>query len=78
MSEISLNLTFSNESRNHNDFESWSLLPPFLDHLVTLTIPIGLLMVITMPDANINVFNAVIPPILNGTALFILVEPAIR
>jgi hypothetical protein len=78
MSEISLDLTFGNESRNHNNFELWSLLPPFPDHLVTLTIPIGLLMVVTMLDANINVFNAVIPPILNGTALFILVEPVIR
>jgi hypothetical protein len=78
MSEISLDLTFSNESRNYNEFKLWSPLPPFPDHLVTPTIPSGLLMVVTMPDANINVFNVVIPPISNGTALFILVKPAIR
>jgi hypothetical protein len=65
MSEISLDLTFSNKSRNHNKFKLWSFLPPFPDHLVTLTISIGLLMVVTMPDANINVFNVVIPPISN-------------
>jgi hypothetical protein len=75
MSEISLDLTFSNKSRNHNEFKLWSLLLSFPDHLVTLTIPIGLLMV---TDTNINVFNVVTPPISNGTALFILVEPAIK
>jgi hypothetical protein len=72
MSEISLNLTFSNELRNHNEFELWSPLPPFPDHLVTLTISIGLLMVVTIPNANINVFNVVIPLISNGTAFLYL------
>jgi hypothetical protein len=78
MSGLSLNLTFYNKSRNHNKFESWSPLSPFPDHLISQTIPIVLLMVVTMLDVNISVTNAVTPPISSGTVLFTPAEPAIK
>jgi hypothetical protein len=71
----SLNQTFDNRSKNHNEFELWSLPPPLLVHLVNQTTLIVQPMDVTMLDANISVLDAEIPHTLNGTALSTPVEP---
>jgi hypothetical protein len=78
MSRLSLNLTFNNRSRNHNEFELWSPLPPFLDHLVNQTTLIVLLMVVIMLNADISASSAVMPPISDETVLSTPVEPVTR
>jgi hypothetical protein len=78
MFKLSLDLTFNNESKNHNEFESQS--PPFsfLDHLASLTTLTMLHMVVTMLNDNISAFNAAILPISNGIVLFTLAKPVIK
>jgi hypothetical protein len=78
MFRLSLDPIYDNKSQNHNEFELWSPLPPFLDHLVNRTILTELLMVKIMHDNNISVSSVATPPISNGTALSILVEPVTR
>jgi hypothetical protein len=63
-----LDQIFVRKSRNHNDFESLFLLLLFLVHLDDPTTPTLLPMAKITHDDNINVLNAVTPPILNGTA----------
>jgi hypothetical protein len=65
---------FVRKSRNHNEFKSLFLPLPFpvhLDDLITLT---SLHMVEIMHVDSINVLNAAILPILNGTVPFTSVE----
>jgi hypothetical protein len=78
MFRLSLDLTFNNKSKNHNEFGLWSPLSPFPDCLISQTIPIVLLTVVTMLDINISVTNVATPPILNGTVLFTPAELAIK
>jgi hypothetical protein len=69
-----LDLTSNRKSRNHNEFESLFLPLPFpiyLDDPITLISPP---MVKIMHDDNINVLNAVILLISNGTVLSTNVE----
>jgi hypothetical protein len=65
---------FDRELRNHNEFESLFLplsFPVHLDDPINLT---SLPMVEIMHDDSINVLNAAILPILNGTVPFTSVE----
>jgi hypothetical protein len=69
-----LGLILVRKSRNHNKFESLFLPLPFPVHLnnpITLTL---LHMVEIMHVNSINVLNAAILPILNGTVPFTSVE----
>jgi hypothetical protein len=78
MSRQSLDLTFDNKSENHNEFELWSLSPPFLVHLVNRTTLIMQPMDVTMLNANISASSAEIPPTSNGTALSTPVKPVTK
>jgi hypothetical protein len=69
-----LDLIFVRKSRNHNKFESLFLLLPFPVHLDDPITPTSLPMVEIMHVDNINVLNAAILPILNGTLPFTNVE----
>jgi hypothetical protein len=70
-----LDLIFVKKSRNHNEFESLFLPLPFPVHLDDPITPISLPMVKIMHVDNINVLNAAILPILNGTVPVTSVEP---
>jgi hypothetical protein len=75
---LSLDPIFNSKSRNHNEFELWSPLPPFLDHLINQTILIELLMVATMLGTNTSASSVAISPILNGTVFSIPVKFVIK
>jgi hypothetical protein len=78
MSKLSLDLTFDNELKNHNEFELWFLSLPFPVPLNNRIILIAQPMDKTMLDDNINVLNAVTPHISDGTVLSIPVKLATK
>jgi hypothetical protein len=69
-----LDLIFVRKSRNHNESELLFLLLPFPVHLNNPITPTSLPMVKIMHIDSINVLNAAILPILNGTVPFTSVE----
>jgi hypothetical protein len=75
MSRQSLNLTFENGSKSHNEFKLWSLPPPFLVYLIKWTTLIVQPMDVTMLN---TASNAEIPPTSNETALSTPVKPVTK
>jgi hypothetical protein len=78
ISKQSLDPTFNNESKSHNEFESWFLPLPFPVCLDNQKILIEQLMDETMLDTNTSVLNAKTPLTSNGIVPFTSVEPVIK
>jgi hypothetical protein len=78
MSKQFLDLTFDNESKNHNEFKLWFLPHPFPVHLDNWMILIKQLMDETTLDVNTSVLNAETPLISNGIVPFTSVELVIK
>jgi hypothetical protein len=77
-SRQSLNPTFDNGLKNHNEFELWFLPHPFLVSLDNRIILIMQPMDETTLNANISVLNVETPHTSNGVVPSTLVEPVIK